>query len=140
MKLNRSTSIIILENISTKMNLNNKEKDNSLFISTNKKRENIYKASFIQKSKGIWQAPKQLQKNQELLQINQKEIKTQWLRGGRVWRSYLTIQTDLKRSGNVFRNGKEELTGGGSKFPTTTKSFSWLVNHPKINKINSKQR
>ena len=43
------------------MNLNNKEKDNSLFRSTNRKRESIYNTPFIQKSKGIWQAPKQLQ-------------------------------------------------------------------------------
>ena len=28
----------------------------------------------------------------------------------------MTIQIDLKRSGNVIRNGKEELTGGGLKF------------------------
>ena len=76
------------------------------------------------KSKGRGEAPKQLQNNQELLQNNQNEIKTQLLMGGRVWRSYLRIQIDLKRSGNVIRNGKEELTGGGLKLPTTTKSFS----------------
>ena len=126
--------------LQTNMNLKNKEKDNYLYRSTNRKRESIYNTPFIQKSKGIWKAPKQLQNNQELLQNNQNAIKTQWLMGGRVWRSYLTIQTDLKRSMNVIRNDKEELTCGGLKFPTTTKSFSWLVKHPKINKKNSKQR
>ena len=43
--------------------------------------------------------------------------------GGRVWRSDLTIKTDMKRSRNVIRNGKEEIIGGGLKLPTTTKSF-----------------
>ena len=45
-------------------------------------------------------------------------------KGGRVWRSNMIIQIDLKRFVNVIRNGKEELTGGGLKFPTTTKSFT----------------
>ena len=58
------------------MNLNNKEKDNSLFIYTNRKKENTYNTPFIQKSKGIWKAPKQLQNNQELLQKNQNATKT----------------------------------------------------------------
>ena len=44
--------------------------------------------------------------------------------GVRVWRSDMTIKIHMKRSGNVIRNGKGELTGGGLKFPTTTKSFT----------------
>ena len=40
-------------------------------------------------------------------------------------RKGLEIRFDYpNRSGNVTRNGKEELTGGGLKFPTTTKSFT----------------
>ena len=112
MNLNESISITILEKTSeflnccfflfaylliefslqTNMNLNYKENDNSLSISTNRKRESIYNTPFIQKSRGIWQAPKQLQNNQELLQNNQNATKTQWLRGGRVWRSNMTIK------------------------------------------------
>ena len=120
--------------LQTNMNLNNKEKDNNIFRSINRKRESIHNTPFIKKSKEIWQAPKQLQNNKELLQNNQNETKTQWLRGGRVWRSDLRTKIDLKRYGNVIRNGKEELIGGGLKFPTTTKSFNWLVKHPKIKK------
>ena len=63
--------------LQTNMNLNNKEKDNSLSKSTSRKRENTYNTPFIQKSKGIWKAPKQLQNNQELLQNNQNATKTQ---------------------------------------------------------------
>ena len=59
--------LLIDFSLQTKMNMNDKEKDNSLFISTNRKRESIYNIPFIQKSKGISQAPKQLQNNQELL-------------------------------------------------------------------------
>ena len=39
-------------------------------------------------------------------------------------RSDLRPKTYLKRSRNVISNGKEELIGGGLKFPTTTKSFT----------------
>ena len=39
--------------LQTNMNRNNKEKDNSLLRSTNRKRENTYNTPFIQKSKGI---------------------------------------------------------------------------------------
>ena len=46
------------------------------------------------------------------------------MRRGRVWRSDLRTKIDLKRSGDVIRNGKEELKGGGLKFPTITKSFT----------------
>ena len=72
-------SLLIEFPIQTNMNLSNKVKGNSLFRSTNKERESIYKTPFIQKSKGIWQAPKQIQDNQELLQHNQNATKTQWL-------------------------------------------------------------
>ena len=43
--------------------------------------------------------------------------------GGRVWRLDLAIWTDLKISGNVIRDGKTGPTGGGLKFPSTTKSL-----------------
>ena len=46
------------------------------------------------------------------------------MRRGRVSRSDLRNKSDLKRSRNVIRNGKEELIGGGLKFPTTTKTFT----------------
>ena len=68
-------SLLIEFYLQTNINLNNKEKDNSLFKSRNRKRESICNNRFIQKSKGIWKAPKQLQNTQELLQINQNEIK-----------------------------------------------------------------
>ena len=44
--------------------------------------------------------------------------------GGRVWRSDLTIRTDMKRSGDVIRGEKTEPTGGGLKFPSTNESLT----------------
>ena len=63
--------------LETSMNLNNKDKYDSLLISTSIKRDNIYNTPFIQRSKGILQAPKQLQNTQELLQNYQNATKTQ---------------------------------------------------------------
>ena len=44
--------------------------------------------------------------------------------GGRVWRLYLMILTDLKISSNVIKDYNIEPIGGGLKFPSTTKSLS----------------
>ena len=47
------SSLLIEFPLQTNMNMNNKEKDNSLLRFTNRKRENTYNTPFIQKSEGI---------------------------------------------------------------------------------------
>ena len=94
-----------------------------IFISTNIKNREYLDHSIHSEIKGNMTSTQTTPKQSRIAPKKPKRNQNS-MRGGRVWRSNLTIQIDLKRYENVIRKYKEALTCVGLKFPTTTKSFT----------------